>query len=104
MNGRIYDPWIGRFVQADPLVEDAFTTQGINRFAYVLNNPLSLTDPTGHLSWSQVRPYVGIAVAIALGQFAAAFWGSFGLSMQANALLIKVLTGAIAGAISTGSV
>jgi len=68
MNGRIYDPRIGRFVQADPLVEDAFTTQGINRFAYVLNNPLSLTDPTGHLSWSQVRPYVGIAVAIALGQ------------------------------------
>lgn len=103
MNGRIYDPLIGRFVQADPLVEDAFNTQGINRFSYVLNNPLSLTDPTGHLSWAQIRPYVGIAVAIALGQGGIAYglWGSMSIS---NPLLIKVLTGAIAGAISTGSV
>lgn len=47
MNGRVYDPEIGRFLSADPLIQAPFNPQSLNRYAYVLNNPLSLTDPTG---------------------------------------------------------
>jgi RHS repeat-associated protein len=47
MNGRVYDPEIGRFLSADPVVQDLTNTQALNRYTYVLNNPLSLTDPTG---------------------------------------------------------
>ena len=47
MNARIYDPTIGRFLSADPTVPAPFNGQSYNRYTYVLNNPLSLTDPTG---------------------------------------------------------
>ncbi|MFT3792958.1 MAG: RHS repeat-associated core domain-containing protein [Rudaea sp.] len=46
--GRIYDPQLGRMLQADPVQNPG--SQGLNRYAYVANNPLTLTDPTGY-SW-----------------------------------------------------
>jgi hypothetical protein len=45
MNGRVYDPVIGRFLSADPVLGGG--SQGLNRYSYVLNNPLSRTDPSG---------------------------------------------------------
>jgi RHS repeat-associated protein len=54
MNGRVYDPAIGRFMSADPYVDGAGSSQGWNRYAYVRNNPLKYTDPSGyalHLAW-----------------------------------------------------
>lgn len=53
MNGRIYDPVIGRFVSADPFIQDPFNTQSWVRYSYVLNNPLTLTDPTGYFSFKK---------------------------------------------------
>jgi len=50
MQGRIYDPKLGRFAQADPFVQDSKDTQAYNRYTYVRNNPLTLTDPSG-FSW-----------------------------------------------------
>lgn len=47
MNGRVYDPLIGRFIQADPYVQAPFNGQSLNRYSYVFNNPLSWTDPSG---------------------------------------------------------
>ncbi len=47
MNGRVYNPLIGRFISADPHVTDPTDPQNFNRYSYVLNNPLSYTDPTG---------------------------------------------------------
>jgi len=43
-----YDPALGRFVQADTIVPEPGNPQSLNRYAYVLNNPLKYTDPTGH--------------------------------------------------------
>ena len=48
MNGRIYDPKIGRFLSPDPIVQFAANLQSYNRYSYVLNNPLRYTDPTGY--------------------------------------------------------
>lgn len=47
MNGRVYDPEIGRFLSADPFVQETHNLQSWNRYSYVLNNPLSYTDPSG---------------------------------------------------------
>jgi RHS repeat-associated protein len=47
MNGRVFDPRIGRFVQPDPIVQAPLNSQSFNRYAYVFNGPLSLVDPTG---------------------------------------------------------
>lgn len=46
MNGRIYDPLLGRMMSADPTIPGG-STQSFNRYSYVNNNPLSLTDPSG---------------------------------------------------------
>ena len=47
MGGRVYDPVIGRFMSADPIIQDPYHSQSFNRYAYVWNNPLNSTDPTG---------------------------------------------------------
>ncbi|MCW8109284.1 hypothetical protein OPS25_12315 [Alteromonas ponticola] len=46
MNGRVYDYNLGRFMSVDPLVHGG--SQGINPYSYLMNNPLSGTDPTGY--------------------------------------------------------
>jgi hypothetical protein len=38
---------LGRFISADPTIPDEQLTQAWNRYAYVLNTPLSHTDPSG---------------------------------------------------------
>mgnify|MGYP001305478865 CR=1 FL=1 len=48
MNGRVYDPELGRFMSADPFVQAPHNTQSYNRYSYVFNNPLSFTDPNGY--------------------------------------------------------
>jgi RHS repeat-associated protein len=48
MGGRSYNPVLGRFMQADPFIQQASNLQSFNRYAYVLNNPMSYTDPTGY--------------------------------------------------------
>ena len=37
---RWYDPVVGRFIQADPLVPEPGNPQSLNRYSYVLNNSL----------------------------------------------------------------
>ncbi|MFA0463817.1 RHS repeat domain-containing protein [Vibrio sp. 10N.261.45.F1] len=51
MNARLYDPAIGRFLSADTFVPEPSFSQSYNRYAYVYNNPLKYTDPTGHWVW-----------------------------------------------------
>ena len=65
MNGRLYDPATGRMLSADPIVQDRFDGQNYNRYTYVLNNPLSLTDPTGFSFWTKWRrPIAAIGIGV----------------------------------------
>ncbi len=50
MNGRIYDPLLGRFLSADLVVQFPGSLQSYNRYSYVENNPLTRLDPTGWYS------------------------------------------------------
>ena len=89
MDGRMYDPVLGRFLSADPFVQAPDYTQGLNRYSYCLNNPLSLIDPSGY-SWlsdnwkSLVASAVGIAVSA--------------LTMGSATPLAVILAGAAGGA------
>ena len=72
MNGRIYDPILGRFLQADPHVQDVASTQNQNRYTYVLNNPLNATDPSGYFIFSLIAMVIVANATIDLGIIAIA--------------------------------
>ena len=65
---RKYDSRLGRWLTLDRHRGDPFNPQSWNRYAYVLNNPLNLTDPLGLWSWSQVGQ-----VALGVVQIGGAF-------------------------------
>ncbi|MEQ1514311.1 MAG: RHS repeat-associated core domain-containing protein [Lysobacteraceae bacterium] len=48
MNGRAYDYNLGRFTGVDPFIQFPLNSQSLNPYSYILNNPLSRTDPTGY--------------------------------------------------------
>ncbi|GAA6172458.1 hypothetical protein NBRC116592_21280 [Colwellia sp. KU-HH00111] len=58
MGGRIYDAKMGRFLQADIAVQAPNNTQSFNRYSYVMNNPMSYTDPSGYF-FSKVARIAG---------------------------------------------
>jgi len=49
MNGRVYDPHLGKFLSPDPYVQNPLNPLNYNRYAYCLNNPLKYTDPSGEI-------------------------------------------------------
>lgn len=49
MNGRLYDPQIGRFLSTDNYVQEPWNSQNFNRYSYCLNNPLKYTDSNGEI-------------------------------------------------------
>ena len=50
MNGRGYDYDLGRFLSVDPVIQSPGNSQSLNPYSYIMNNPLSGTDPTGYTS------------------------------------------------------
>jgi RHS repeat-associated protein len=99
MGGRTYNPILGRFMQADPFVQAPGNLQNYNRYSYVLNNPMSYTDPSG---------YIFKKINKALGKFASVFGIAlmFIPGMQAwaaQSLLHAAATGFLVGGVSTGS-
>jgi len=68
MNGRIYDSLLGRFLSADVVVQAPMSLQSYNRYSYVMNNPLTLVDPSGFIFGTplSLREYAG-AVGAGLG-------------------------------------
>jgi RHS repeat-associated protein len=49
MNGRVYDYQLGRFLEVDPVIQSPTNSQSLNPYSYLMNNPLSGTDPTGYV-------------------------------------------------------
>lgn len=64
MNGRLYDPLIGRFLSTDNYVQEPWNSQNFNRYSYCLNNPLMYTDPSGDFFWLPVL--IGAVINLAI--------------------------------------
>ncbi|WP_051957080.1 RHS repeat domain-containing protein [Chryseobacterium populi] len=112
MNGRLYDPLLRRFLNADENIQDPYNTQNYNKYGYVLNNPLMFNDPSGEvlnflvgvgIGWLAATLISGaiIGVAISAGLYALQAlinnswsWGGFAKSL---------LIGAVTGAVSAGA-
>ena len=54
---RYYDPVVGLFLSADTVQSNL---KGFDPYAYVGNNPETLTDPTGHWGWGAAAITVGL--------------------------------------------
>jgi RHS repeat-associated protein len=113
MNGRIFDPLIGRFMQADPFVQFPDALAAYNRYSYVLNNPLNATDPSGYflkklLKNKNFRLLLSIAISAYIGvggwEFLHGAGGAGGVggftgSLAGNA----AAAGFVSGAINSGT-
>lgn len=87
---RYYAPWLGRWSSVDP----AGLLDGPAPYTYVRNNPVTLSDPTGHLSVGQ---WAGIGAAVLVGTvFTIATAGLAGPVVGATAA--AVIGGIIGGA------
>jgi RHS repeat-associated protein len=109
LNGRIYDPLLGRMTSADPTVPDPLNAQAWNRYSYVGNDPLTFTDPSG-FSWLSnffhdistffrsifanpiVRAIVQIAIAAILSALNPGLAGAV-LAAAASAAIVTGLSG-----------
>ena len=55
LNARYYDPKLGRFLSPDTL-DPMVPGVGTNRYAYGLNNPVNIADPSGHMGDDRSNP------------------------------------------------
>jgi len=111
MGGRIYDPTLGRFLQADPFIQAPKNSQNYNRYSYVLNNPMSMTDPSGfnfidsffkgiNKAFGKLSPFVALAFAIWSPFTAYGMWGAVGTGFISGGIATGSLKGALIGAFS----
>jgi RHS repeat-associated protein len=106
MNGRVYDPVWGRFLQSDPIIQSPYDLQSYIRYSYVMNNPLSFTDPTGFSRWTNFRNRYGKAIlAIAAAFFiqpVVANWATWGLADAGIAMGSEIAIGNVVGSAAAG--
>jgi len=74
---RYYDSTMGRFCSADPLDGQPNDPQSWNHYAYVRNDPVNLTDPSGQGLLSFL---IDFFVEMFLPEIAPAIFGQFGLA------------------------
>ncbi|WP_028764242.1 RHS repeat domain-containing protein [Shewanella colwelliana] len=114
MGGRIYDPTLGRFMQADPFIQAPKNSQNYNRYSYVLNNPMSYTDPSGYFFEKIFREFgrffkqygrmvvaIGMMFIPGVGQLAASsIWSAAALGAASGYIATGTMRGALIGAFS----
>ncbi len=110
MNGRVYDPAIGRFLSPDPMVKGGFNLQAHNRYSYVLNNPLVNIDPSGHF-WKKIEKFFkrtvrsigkffkryGAAIVGAIAGFITGGWALAIAPLSWGSISTAIFVGAVSG-------
>jgi RHS repeat-associated protein len=88
---RLYAPAIGRFISPDSVVPEPGNPQSLNRYAYVMNNPMRYVDPSGNSWWESFL--IGLAAGIV---------GGIVFAFTLNPVLAGMAGGFVAGAIQGG--
>lgn len=101
MNGRLYDPVLGRMVQADSIFSAPGYAQSYNRYSYVMNNPMVYWDPAGfwrislslhvgvgfHFSYNSDGDHIRGGVGVGIGAGASVGVGKVNLGGGADAYM-----------------
>jgi len=72
-HARFYDDYLNRWTQPDTIVPDLSNPQTLNRYSYVLNDPIRYADPDGHCIFEPIEAticgviIVGAIVVVAVG-------------------------------------
>jgi len=116
MNGRLYDPLLRRFLNADENIQDLHNTQNYNKYGYVMNNPLMYSDPSGEFFFAALSLILGDIIAgiitgavvgatIGAGSYLlnAIITGNFSLKDFGRSILMGAVTGAVSGGIYNAS-
>ncbi len=103
MNGRIYDPKLHRFLQPDNNIQDPYNTQNYNRYAYVMNNPLMYTDPSGEFWHIVIGAVIGGVINWGVHGFRFDMQGLKAFGIGAGAGALGALTGGAAFAAAGGA-
>jgi RHS repeat-associated protein len=101
MNGRMYDPVMGRMLSPDNYVSLPEHTQGYNRYTYALNNPLIITDPSGDNPVLLFIAFAGVLNGAMSAQSGDGFIQGFGKGLATGALSYGV--GTAIGPVVSGS-
>lgn len=109
MNGRLYDPVLHRFLNADENIQDPHNTQNYNKYGYVMNNPLMFNDPNGEfifaifaalpVFWGTVATaaVIGATIGATMYSIQAAITGNFSVGGFAKSIFMGAVTGAVSG-------
>ena len=104
MNGRLYDPLLGRMLSPDNYVQNATGTQGFNRYSYAMNNPMVYVDPDGEfvfipiLIGAAIGAYTGYKIADARG-YDMGDWQTWGY--MAGGAVVGGVSGYLSYAVAT---
>jgi len=107
MNGRVYDPILGRMLSPDNEVQDPFDSQSYDRYGYCINNPLRYTDPTGYTWLSRFGNWIGdnwkpiITTTLAIGITAVVTIATGGAGAVVSGMIGGFAGGAVAGVVGT---
>jgi len=93
MNGRMYDPALGRMLSPDNYIPNPHNPQAYNRYSYALNNPLVYVDPDGNnplliaaiIIGAAAGGYTGYKIANAKG-YDMGDWQTFGYILGGAAI------------------
>ncbi|REC80580.1 type IV secretion protein Rhs [Chryseobacterium elymi] len=96
MNGRLYDPLLRRFLNADENIQDPYNTQNYNKYGYVMNNPLMFNDPSGEF-WQ----FLAIPIVKAV-LFAVVSYTAITLITGAKFNILNLYSSIVMGLISAG--
>ncbi|WP_394265662.1 RHS repeat domain-containing protein, partial [Bergeyella zoohelcum] len=111
MNGRLYDPLLRRFLNADEHIQAPYNTQNYNKYGYVYNNPLMYNDPSGEFIFTALAAWLGskFLAAVVIGAAIGVASYTVGLAVTGNlhqwslgGALKSAFWGAVSGAMTFG--